>query len=263
MYNSIQKALNPIVAEEDLKRKTISALYAENKEPIKQNNVFVQRKWIGALASFFMLFVVGTISFHVYNIPAASINIEINPALELTINRFDRVLDAYAYNEDGEKLLAGMNLKNQKCDAVIEELVASLAQKGYLKTPESLLSVTFESKNAKMEQTLLTELTKTAQEAMSAHHCQNQVEVFAVSSQVMGNAQNHHISPAKYIAITELQKMDASVTVEGCKNHTITELRQMAENHVSHTHSQEQIEDQNQPELNCHRHHHGNCQNEK
>lgn len=248
MHNSIQKAFHTIVAEEDLKCKTLSAIYAGYRKPVRYS-----KKMAAVAMSFILLLGCGVLSFRVYNTPAASVSIEINPAMELVINRFDRVLEVYAYNIDGKDIVEDTDFKFQKYDEAVESIVGLLAAKGYLNNPDSLLSVTFETKDQEKERMLLTELTNTAHTVMNQHHCKNQVEVFSVSSEVMGNARSLQISPAKYLAITELQKVDAGATVEGCKHHSVLELRQMAQ---TRTNVNESSEKTMQYDKGCRKHHH-------
>ena len=238
LHNPIKQAFEPIVAEEALKMKTILAIYSE-KGRVKCQRRFPMKRWLAVASSFFLLFVAGSLSFRIYYTPAATVNIDTNPAIELLLNRFDTVVGVYSYNEDGENLLQNINLKYQKCDKAVEFIVDKLALGGYL-SPEGLLSVTVQTENIAKEKALLMELNQSAKSAMISHHAKSEMEIYPVSSDISSHAHNLNISPAKYLAITELQKIDQGVTVETCKNHSIKELRDMAQDNEIHTHQAQQ-----------------------
>ena len=46
--------------------------------------------------------------------PVSYVSIDVNPSIELALNRFDRVVYAAAYNLEGEEILNGLSLKGKK-----------------------------------------------------------------------------------------------------------------------------------------------------
>ena len=60
-----------------------------------------------ACAAFALLGVGG---YHVASTPTAFVDIDVNPSIGIELNRFDRVVSARAYNEDGAELLEGVDV---------------------------------------------------------------------------------------------------------------------------------------------------------
>ena len=63
-----------------------------------------------------------------YATPYGVVSLDVNPALEYTINRFDYVLKVEGVNEDGEALLAGMDRRALLHRPVGEAIEASFRQ---------------------------------------------------------------------------------------------------------------------------------------
>ena len=63
-----------------------------------------------ALAACLALTAVGLIGSRLYFEETAFVGIDVNPSIELGINRFDIVVSAKAYNEDGEALLRDVSV---------------------------------------------------------------------------------------------------------------------------------------------------------
>src|SRR5699024_12320720 len=61
-----------------------------------------KRALIPAIACLFLLFFGGRWLFFT---PTATISMDINPSIELNVNRFNQVIGVQSYNDDGEKLL--------------------------------------------------------------------------------------------------------------------------------------------------------------
>ena len=56
-------------------------------------------------------------------IPYGTLRIQINPDVELSVSKTDRVLDLRALNADGEALLDGLDLRGEDSDGAVQKLV--------------------------------------------------------------------------------------------------------------------------------------------
>lgn len=68
-----------------------------------------------------------------YNIPTTYMEISVNPSVQLTLNRFDRVLGVTALNPDGDSLLQGISFKNLTLYEAYSRLFNRLENNGYLR----------------------------------------------------------------------------------------------------------------------------------
>ncbi len=73
----------------------------------------------------------------------STVYIDVNPSLELRLDRNDRVLEARADNADGRAILGDMDLKGVELNVAVNALIGSMLQQGYITdtSGEVLLSV--------------------------------------------------------------------------------------------------------------------------
>ena len=80
-------------------------------------------------------------------VPYGALRIQINPDVELTLSRTDRVLELEGLNEDGQSLIAGYDYGGKDREGVTEELVERAIGLGYLSDGETV-SITVTSSDA-------------------------------------------------------------------------------------------------------------------
>ena len=66
------------------------------------------------------------------NTVASIIYLDVNPGVELTVNRQEKVLSAAPTNEDAVDILDGMELKGTPLDVAMNAIVGSLVKNGYV-----------------------------------------------------------------------------------------------------------------------------------
>ena len=97
----MKAAFDTVHADEELKQRTRD--YLARTIYKKKRRVHPAVRALPALAACLLL----TLCLgggYLYFVPTAYISVDINPSLELRVNRFDRVVDVEAYNEDGQAL---------------------------------------------------------------------------------------------------------------------------------------------------------------
>ncbi len=105
-----------------------------------------KRPMASALAAACLLLVLGGGTWS-WMAEAALIGIQVNPSLELSVNRWERVIGATPLNQDGTDLLSRVEWKYRELDEVAEDLAKELEACGYFKRPEAQVLVTAEGKS--------------------------------------------------------------------------------------------------------------------
>lgn len=81
-------------------------------------------KYAAAAASLAFVLFSGTATYAYYT-PTSSVVVDINPSIELKLNRWNRIIKALPLNSDGEKVLSSLNIKhksvNDGLDSIVEE----------------------------------------------------------------------------------------------------------------------------------------------
>ena len=224
MKNEINRAFNDIHADEALLQKTTAYLKSEReKRDINNKRVFSLRliKIITAI----MVFVVGIFSYQTFYTDAATyVSIDVNPSIELTLNRLDKVISATAYNTDGEALLNEISLSGKRYDDATSSLIDIMKQEGYLDT-DVLVTLTVQSKDGDKEPILCDALLQLINDQINSTKSKADVEVFPVSQEIRETAHECHMSAAKYLAIQELLDVDEYATLEEYSQSTIQQIR--------------------------------------
>ena len=63
-----------------------------------------------------------------------TVRLQINPDVQLSVNREDDVVKLEGLNQDGEALIEGYDFRGEECDDVVEDLVKRALRMGYLET---------------------------------------------------------------------------------------------------------------------------------
>ena len=85
--------------------------------------------------------------YQLYYAEAATISIDVNPSIELGINRWGRVIEEVPYGRDGETVLREVSLRHLEYEEALERLIGSEAMQDYLKK-DALLSITLENRGS-------------------------------------------------------------------------------------------------------------------
>ena len=111
MKNDIRRSFEKIKAEEALKQKTREIVLNKLNDKPKPRRKFQRFSLAVAAAAF--IFLIGAGSFQMYFSESSYIDMDVNPSIELSVNRFDRVIRMSAYNKDGKEVLSELNLKHK------------------------------------------------------------------------------------------------------------------------------------------------------
>lgn len=233
MADNIKKAFDGIRAEETLKANTLLYLQSEmqKRESVRVRNPV--RRFAVALASIAVIIFSGVFSYNLYFSPNAYIDVDVNPSVELVLNRFNRVIDAHAYNEDGEHVLAGLSLRHKSYNDALIALIYAINQNGYIKD-DGLVSVTLQADGKETE--LLSGIQTSVANYLTEYHHGTQIDVFSVNGETRSQAAKQGVSPAKYLAIQELIEVDPTATVDSCRSHSISEIKQLTREHAGNHH---------------------------
>ena len=92
-------------------------------------------------------------------------SLDVNPSIELKVNRSEKVLVCTPLNEDAKAILAdmgnGADLKGAKLDVAVNAIVGSLVRNGYLDSISSAIMISVEDKDTARAEKLQRELTST------------------------------------------------------------------------------------------------------
>ena len=126
-----------------------------------------KRKWTSLIAACLavMLLGGGGLFYQRANAVASVVSLDVNPSIELKVNRSEKVLVCTPLNEDAKAILAdmgnGADLKGAKLDVAVNAIVGSLVRNGYLNSISSAIMISVEDRDTARAEKLQRELTST------------------------------------------------------------------------------------------------------
>jgi len=101
---------------------------------IKSNKFKNISKWVMCSALTAMIAIAGGITLWAYKTPYSYVSLDVNPSIEYSLNRFDKVISITAVNNDGQEILNELELdklENQNIEDAVTETVNQISKDGY------------------------------------------------------------------------------------------------------------------------------------
>ena len=216
MKDKFKAALDQVRADQALKENTMAFLAQRTQgftdRPRKRAST--ARRLVPAAACLVLVLLGGN---WLYFTPTAAISVDINPSLELTVNRFDKVLSAQGFNEAGQALADTLDLSFADYTDVVEELLAT-DQITALLSGDAVLTITVVGGSDSQSARLLSGV-ETCTAGRENAYC------YCAHGEDMEAAHDAGLSYGKYQAFLALQALDPSVTAEEVQGMTMRELR--------------------------------------
>ena len=215
MTERIKAAFDTVHADEDLKERTRDYL-ARSVYQGKRSSTPLRRMLPALAACLLLVFCLG--GSWLYFTPTAYISVDINPSLELGVNRFDRVVSVDAYNEDGANLAETMELRYLDYRDALEQLMNDSSLEAYLQDGVLSLTVAGESESQCGE-------IYQAMEACASGR--RNVRCHTGSSESIQAAHSYGMSVGKYQAYLALLGLDPDITPEEIQGMSMREIYQL------------------------------------
>ena len=178
-----------------------------------------RRRWAAPIAAAACLVAaaIGFGGYTAYATETAVVGIEINPSIELGINRFDTVVAARALNNDGEALLAEVSIVGDPYAEAIEEIAES-STFAALGEADAVIDVSVVCDDDNQARALM----QTSDDAIAA--CNAAGSCHRATSEDHEAAASAGMGVGRYAAAEELMALDPSVTLEDCKRMSMREI---------------------------------------
>ena len=184
-----------------------------------------------------LCFVVTGGGYHYYYAQAALISVDVNPSIELSVNRLDRVTSSSALNEDGEALLSSVRLTGMECGEAVKELLQSESGEPYLSGNKNVV-VTVYSANEARQSRLLEEIRETADTTVTTLRPDGNTEYRAVTSEEVEAAHSCGVTAGKYIYLQKLEAAAPETDITQYSHCSIDEIKE----HISNCENRHQTD---------------------
>lgn len=176
-----------------------------------------KRRWapLAAAACLALVLMGGGGGYYYYsanNAVASLVSLDVNPSIQLEVNKNEKVLSATPMNNDGAEILDGMDLKGTPADVAMYAIIGSLLQHGYVDELANSILITVEDDDQVRGEKLQQELTAQADAALANAQVNGAVlaQTLQNSEELSQKAQEYGISTGKAALIQAI--------VEGSNN---------------------------------------------
>ena len=241
MEKELQEAVQNLIPNDLFTR--ITAELDSKEEGAKMEKVLVRRieskrtslglKTVLQLvaACVVLVLVVGGIFYYRGNLMVDSlVDLDVNPGIELLTNQKNRVLEAYATNGDGDKVLSGMDLHNVDLQVALNAIVGSMVQQGYMTKDTKGVLVTVQNKDQKKADNLRKLVVKEMEIALSTEDMNAAVFHQVISSQnnnASAFARKNNISLGKAVFVLNLANKARSLDAKELAKMKISEIAKL------------------------------------
>lgn len=163
-----------------------------------------KRRWapLAAAACLALVLVGGGGGYYYYsanNAVASLVSLDVNPSIQLEVNKNEKVLSATPMNDDGAEILDGMDLKGTQADVAMYSIIGSLLQHGYVDELANSILITVEDDDQVRGEKLQQELTAQADAALANAQVNGAVlaQTLQNSEELSQKAQEYGISTGK------------------------------------------------------------------
>lgn len=211
---------------------------------MKENNSKkISMKFIITMASAIAIIVLGSVGAYAYYTPVSYVSLDVNPSVEYSVNRFDRVLKAKGVNEDGKQLIEDLNLNGKSIDEAISQTVDTLIDNGYI-TDDGTGEIVIAASNDDLEKSeeLASELKDTAAEEIAEQGKTANIEAMTVGKQRVDEAKELGVTPGKLNLVEKLKKSSTTpdeIDIQEWLNKPVKEIQTAIKNNNSEQKEQE------------------------
>ena len=195
------------------------------------------RKWTSLIAACLavMLLGGGGVFYQRANAVASVVSLDVNPSIELKVNRSEKVLACTPLNEDAKAILAdmsnGADLKGAKLDVAVNAIVGSLVRNGYLDSISSAIMISVEDKDTARAEKLQRELSNTVDGVLQTSEAKAAVLTQTLTQDAgrEQQARENNISTGKAALVNHVLALNSTLKFDELAKLSVEELKDLAE----------------------------------
>ena len=162
---------------------------------------------------------------------AATVYIDVNPSVKLTLDAQKTVLDAEGINDDGKKLLENTALSGQPVERALGFVLIKTVDDNYLTKENNGVLLTVDSEDASLEKTLCAQLESAARVMLADSLPEVKIasQTLKTGAEIEELNRKHGVSPGKAKYILNILSADSNRTLEELVEKTTAELISICE----------------------------------
>lgn len=217
MSDRLKETFQKIKADDELKRHTTEYIFQKTRG--YQKNVFLPYKLLAAVMVCFLSVLAGFGWYSAYFTPTSAISVDVNPSIELNINRFDKVISVETYNDDGYIVMSSTDIRFKDYREALHQILSSESMAQYL-TKDCLIAITVFGADEEKNNEIITNLSSCAASYGNVHCAHGNSEEAAA-------AHAHGMSFGKYEAFLELKALAPDITAEEANGLSMCQIQDL------------------------------------
>lgn len=213
MNDRIKEAFEQVQAESVLKDKTKDFIFQKTHGYV-QTRFLNYRHLVTTFACIALLLFGGR---WLYFTPTVKISLDINPSIELSVNRFNRIISSEGYNDEGTTLINSLDIKYMNYLEAVNQIIESDDIVSLLSNNE-IMTIAVTGTNSTQSKEIFSHI-------QSCTSGRNNTYCYYAHSEEVEMAHDVGLSYGKYRAYLELQTLDPTITVDDIQNMTMHEIR--------------------------------------
>ena len=171
-----------------------------------------------------LVLIIVTICLIFNNKITSTITLDINPSIEINLNKNEEIINVIALNDEAKDIIND-NLKGKNIKDTLNTIIDNLIKKGYASSGESVEVILYTDGNISNKQ-LEKELTKAFREKYINPDI---ITIDKITKDDKKIAKKYNISPAKASYIKTITKKNNNISFEDLANKSVKELKETKE----------------------------------
>lgn len=164
-----------------------------------------RRRYINA-ASFILFVLCGYLFFNFYqeNYAAyAYVGININPSIEISLNKKEQIIGVRGIDEEGKKIVSGLNINKMKGTEGVKEIIKKAIEENYLSQDsnnEITVYTIMEKNNDTIGNEIVNKIENAVAEEVSINSIKGEIKTLVSDKNVKKKADNKGVSVVEYLS---------------------------------------------------------------
>ena len=194
----------------------------------KMKKTFNYKPFAAVAAAVLLIFgtVFSTFMYMSVNAVDSIVSIDVNPSIEISVNKKQKVVDVKAVNEDGADLLGDKNYKGMELETAIDSIVTLLKEKGYIDVDRNSVLVSVKNNDKQKSNKLSEKLAQMIYDLFAETDISASILSQSVTStdQLAELVNSYGISEGKAQLIAQILEENHLLTADSIANLSVNDL---------------------------------------
>lgn len=156
---------------------------------------------------------------------AAYVSLEVNPAVELALDRENTVVGIRSLDEGGQDLVSGLDLKGLPVEKAVDRIIAEALNRNFIKDPDDSAVVVTVTPAGDYNTTTVERLVKdSAETSLRVHGVSARIMMGSASLDIREKAENAGISTGRFMLFQDAAKKGFNVGPQDFKGKSIPKI---------------------------------------